>query len=104
MTSVVWFKRDFRLHDHTPLTQATQEGPVICVYAIEPTLWLAPDAACQHYQFILESALELDRQLQRRGGRLHLLWGEMPALLERLKAHIPIFKLFSHEETGNDLS
>jgi deoxyribodipyrimidine photo-lyase len=104
MTSVVWFKRDFRLHDHAPLTQATQEGPVLCVYAIEPTLWLAPDAACQHFQFILESAVELDRQLQRRGGRLHLLWGEMPALLERLKAHIPVFKLFSHEETGNDLS
>ena len=102
--SIVWFKRDFRLHDHAPLTLATLNGPVLCLCVIEPSLWQAPDAAYQHHQFLLESAHELDLQLQRRAGRLHLLSGEVPSILDRLWSLTPFDALHSHEETGNALT
>ena len=102
--SIVWFKRDFRLHDHAPLTLALHNGPVLCLCVIEPSLWQAPDAAYQHHQFLLESAHELDLKLQRRAGRLHLLSGEVPSILDRLWSLTPFDALHSHEETGNALT
>ena len=43
--SVVWFKRDLRVHDHAALHQAAARGPVLCLYVLEPSLWAEPDAA-----------------------------------------------------------
>ena len=36
-TQLVWFKRDLRVHDHAALAQAAKQGPVLCVYIIEPS-------------------------------------------------------------------
>ena len=47
---------------------AAQQGPVLCLYLIEPSLWRQPDAATQHYHFIRESLVTLDRQLQALGS------------------------------------
>jgi deoxyribodipyrimidine photo-lyase len=43
--TVVWFKRDLRVHDHAPLQHAATRGAVLCLYVIEPSLWAQPDAA-----------------------------------------------------------
>ena len=102
--SVVWFKRDLRLHDHAALTQAALHGPVLCLYIIEPSLWVAEDAANQHYQFILESLIDVDAALHRRGGALHIVTGEVVATLDKLFAAQPFSALFAHEETGNALT
>jgi deoxyribodipyrimidine photo-lyase len=102
--SVVWFKRDLRLHDHAALHAAAQHGPVLCLYVVEPSLWAAPDAANQHYQFVLESLRELYRQLRALGGQLHIVTGELPAVLDRLYQQAPFSALYSHEETGNALT
>ncbi|OIP24500.1 MAG: deoxyribodipyrimidine photolyase [Comamonadaceae bacterium CG2_30_60_41] len=102
--SVVWFKRDLRLHDHAALTQAASHGPLLCLYVIEPSLWAQPDAARQHYEFILESLRELARALKSLGGRLHVRSGEVPEVLAQLHALTPFDRLFSHEETGNAIT
>ena len=102
--SVVWFKRDLRLKDHAALDAAAQRGPVLCLYVIEPSLWAAPDAANQHYQFILESLRDLYRALQKLGGQLHVVTGEVVDVLNRLHATAPFQGLYAHEETGNALS
>jgi deoxyribodipyrimidine photo-lyase len=101
---IVWFKRDLRLHDHAALIHAYQAGPVLCLYVVEPSVWAEPDEANQHYQFLLESLLELDNELQRHGGRLHVVSGEVPAVLNRLFALSPFTNLYSHEETGNGIT
>ena len=101
---VVWFKRDLRSSDHAALCVAAQRGPVRCLYIVEPSLWVAPDAANQHYQFILESLRELYRALRRLGGQLHLVTGEVVDVLDRLHAMAPFQGLYAHEETGNALS
>ena len=99
--SVVWFKRDLRVQDHAALHHAAQAGPVLCLYVVEPSVWAQPDAASQHYQFILESLRELHAELKRLGGRLHVVAGEVTATLARLWALAPFAGLYSHEETGN---
>ena len=101
---VVWFKRDLRLHDHAALTQAAALGPVLCLYVIEPSLWAQADAANQHYQFILESLVDVDGALRRRGGALHIVTGEVVAVLDQLFQAQPFAALFAHEETGNALT
>lgn len=102
--SVVWFKRDLRIHDHAALCQAVSAGPVLCLYVVEPELWAQPDAANQHYQFVLESLRELYSALKQLGVRLHVVTGAVPVILEKLHALQPFSALYSHEETGNGYS
>jgi len=99
--SVVWFKRDLRLHDHAPLWHAAKQGPVLCLYVVETGMWQQPDAALQHYQFILEGLRELKADLKKLGGQLHILQGEVTQVLSAVHAASPFHALFSHEETGN---
>ena len=99
--SVVWFKRDLRVHDHVPLAQALARGQVLCLYVIEPSLWAQPDAAHQHYAFLQECLHDLAQQLQARGMALQVAVGEVPDVLAKLHAAQPFTALYSHEETGN---
>lgn len=99
--SVVWFKRDLRVQDHAALHHACQQGPVLCLYVIEPSLWMQRDAATQHYAFIVESLQELSLQLQHMGGQLHVVVGEVIDVLTQLHAKAPFMALYAHEETGN---
>ncbi len=98
---VVWFKRDLRVQDHWPLHEAARRGPVLCLYVVEPRLWAQPDAAAQHYGFVRESLLALDKQLQALGARLHVAVGEVVDVLSALHAVAPFEAVHAHEETGN---
>jgi deoxyribodipyrimidine photo-lyase len=101
---LVWFKRDLRIIDHAPLWHASRDGQLTCAYFIEPSLWACPDAATQHYQFILESLQDLRTDLARLGLRLHVLTGEATDCLRRIHQQQPIDAIHSHEETGNGLT
>jgi deoxyribodipyrimidine photo-lyase len=79
--SLVWFKRDLRWQDHAALAQAAKKGPVRCIYVIEPELWLQPDCALQHYEFIRESLQVLDAHLRTIGGCVEIHTGELPEVL-----------------------
>jgi deoxyribodipyrimidine photo-lyase len=102
--SVVWFKRDLRVVDHAALHAAAQRGPILCLYVIEPSVWAQPDTALQHYQFLLESLRDLDADLRRLGGQLHVLAGEFVDLAARLLIANPFNAIYAHEETGNDIT
>ena len=98
---VVWFKRDLRLHDHTPLAEAAREGPVLCLYVVEPGLWAQPDASARQWGFVRESLRDLDRALKALCARLHVRVGDAVDVLARLHAQQPFSALHAHEETGN---
>ncbi len=102
--SIVWFKRDLRIQDHAALYHAARQGPVLCIYVIEPSLWAVQDVSQQHYQFLLESLRDLDNDLQLLGGKLEILAGEVSITLSRLFQLAPFENIYSHEETGNGLS
>lgn len=99
--SLVWFKRDLRWQDHSALTLASQRGPIRCIYVIEPELWLQPDAALQHFEFIRESLKVLDTYLRSLGGCIEIHTGELPEVLNQIWQDAPFAGLYSHEETGN---
>ena len=98
---LVWFKRDLRWHDHAALAQASQHGPVRCIYIVEPELWLQPDCALQHFAFIRESLWELDTYLRTQGGCLEVHTGEATDVLAQLWRESHFSQLYSHEETRN---
>ena len=98
---LVWFKRDLRWQDHAALTQAAARGPVRCIYVIEPELWLQPDAALQHFEFVRECLQALDRELRLHGGGIDIRTGELPDVLSQIWQETPFRGLHSHQETGN---
>jgi deoxyribodipyrimidine photo-lyase len=99
--SLVWFKRDLRWQDHEALAQAALKGPVRCIFVIEPQLWLQPDSALQHFEFIRESLFELDQYLRTLGGSVEIHTGEVSEVLTKIWQQAPFSDLHSHEETGN---
>ena len=99
--SLVWFKRDLRWQDHSALAKASLNGPVRCIYVIEPELWLQPDAALQHFEFVRESLQILDAHFRSLGGCIEIHHGELPDVLSQIWQDAPFTNLYSHEETGN---
>ena len=99
--ALVWFKRDLRWKDHAALAKACQHGPVRCIYVVEPELWLQPDAALQHFEFVRESLQILDDHLRTLGGCIEIHHGELPDVLNKIWQEAPFTGLYSHEETGN---
>ena len=98
---VVWFKRDLRIHDHAPLSNAAAAGSVLPVFAIEPGQWQAPDSALRHWQFAADSLVDLSHALETLGLPLCIWQGDIIDLLNALKTNYGEFALHSHEETGN---
>jgi deoxyribodipyrimidine photo-lyase len=99
---VVWFKRDLRVVDHAPLSQAAERGPVLPLYVAEPALWEQPDTAARHWAFIGESLLELRQALAALGQPLVVRVGEITRVLQDLQQRVAIDAVWSHEETGNN--
>lgn len=99
--SIVWFKRDLRWQDHAALAHAAQNGPVRCLYVIEPSLWAQADVALQHFEFIRESIQALDAHFRSLGGEIEVHVGELPLVLSKLWQESPFENIYSHQETGN---
>ena len=98
---LVWFKRDLRWQDHAALANAAKRGKIRCIYVIEPELWLQPDAALQHFEFVREALVELNQALRLQGGCVEIHHGELPEVLTKIWQQAPFSGLYSHQETGN---
>lgn len=101
MIQVVWFKRDLRILDHEPLSEAARAGPVIPLYVFETDVWDSPDMSPRHRWWVSESVKELRYNLEERGQPLIVRSGEITEVLDELVSTFGAFKLWSHEETGN---
>jgi len=99
--NVLWFKRDLRLRDHEPLARALEAGkPLLLVYVLEPSLVADPHYNERHWRFVVQSLLDLNRQLKPYGAQLHILQSEVVPALEAIHRKHRIETLFSYEETG----
>ena len=101
MIQVLWFKRDLRIHDHTALAQAAQNGPVLPLYIVEPELWQQPDLSYRQYAFLRECLKELNSELNKLGQRLIIKVGDTIAVLDAIADAHPVSALYSHQETWN---
>ena len=98
--SVVWLKRDLRLSDHAPLFYAIkQKLPVIVLYCFEPSLKTNYDWDERHWRFVYQSLLDLNLKIP-------LLWnyGEVIPTFEILKESFDIKFVFSHQESGTEIT
>ena len=103
MISVVWFKRDLRLDDHSPLIKAlNMDHPTLCLHIIEPDLWKEPDLSFRQYQFYKESIQDLLTQFESKGLHLVLKVGQALDVLKELHNTYGLHSIYSHQETWNN--
>ncbi len=103
---LVWYKRDLRISDHLPLTEAMKHGisqniSVIAFYCFEPKVTRAPDFSDFHRQFIEDSLLNLSVSLERIGVSLLIFERNISEVLKYILEWYTIEHIYSHEETGN---
>ncbi|MEM6821042.1 MAG: FAD-binding domain-containing protein [Verrucomicrobiota bacterium] len=106
---LVWFKKDLRVVDHPALSKASEVAlergnTLCCVYLYEDSIINAEDFSRRHLLFINDCLRELGSELNRKGQRLLLLRDEAVAAFSKLHVEYQISTIWSHEETGNDLS
>ena len=101
---LVWFKRDLRLADHSPLMAAAKRGPVICLYIYEPVIIQADDFSRRHLLFINDSLVALDTALKAIGSRLLHREGDPVSVLSDLHQTIGFERIRVHQETTNGVS
>lgn len=99
---IVWFKRDLRINDHTPLLAASQSSaPIIPLYIVEPDYWKQPFASRRHWHFIYDCLRDLDEDLVKLGQRLIIKVGDACQVITELHSEHHVSDLYAHEETGN---
>ncbi len=103
--NIVWFKRDLRLRDHQPLKHAAEsELPVLLLYVFEPSLVDDPHYTDRHWRFVSDSLEEMQHALQESGHELLIAIEETDDLFRKIRRYYDIQTVFSHEETGINLT
>lgn len=99
--NVVWLKRDLRLQDHAPLFQAEDaHKPYLIVYCFEPSLIQYPDTSQRHLQFIFQSLMTLNRELEPYNRQVEIFHAEAVNMFAFLQKQFEIQQVFSHRESG----
>jgi deoxyribodipyrimidine photo-lyase len=102
MTTILWFKRDLRIHDNPALAEAAgRGGRLLPLFIVEPEGWAQPDASARQYRFMVECLGSLREDLARLGAPLIVRVGPALEVLAELCAATGIREIVSHEETGN---
>ncbi len=99
--SILWFKRDLRIHDHPALARAAARGPVLPLYIVEPDYWALPDTSARQWAFTADCLADLRAELAALGQPLVVRVGDAVEVLRGLVQAHGIARLVSHEETGN---
>ncbi|PQJ23566.1 FAD-binding domain-containing protein [Tenacibaculum sp. SG-28] len=101
--SVVWFKRDLRLHDNEAIFNALQtKEPLLLVYIFEPSLHEDAHYSERHWDFIKQSLLDLNHKLSNCNTKVLTVESEVIPFFSFLLSHYNIKSVFSHQETGID--
>lgn len=101
--TVFWFKRDLRLEDNEALSVAArEEGQLLLVYLLEPSLHTDPHYSERHWDFVRASLRELQVDLVPRGTRILCARAEAVAFFRQLQEHVALQAVYSHCETGID--
>ncbi|MCS0430057.1 cryptochrome/deoxyribodipyrimidine photo-lyase family protein [Vibrio diabolicus] len=99
--NVVWLKRDLRLTDHQPLTQAlSSKHPTVLLYIVEPLLLNNPHYSERHWRFVWQSLQDMNETLKAYGHRITVLFGDALACFQSIQMQYQINAVFSHQEIG----
>ena len=99
---ILWFKKDLRISDNTPLLKAINSGfHIIPLFVIEPELWKQKELSFRQYKFQSDCLNDLKNQLNKIGGRLIIKTGEAIKVFENFNKKYEIQAIYSHQETWN---
>ena len=99
--NIVWFKRDLRFSDHTPLAKAVQSDlPCLLVYNFEPLLIEDPHYSLRHWRFVYQSLVDMNKQLKKYQTQVAIYNQEMISLFKTLNDEFEIKTVYSHQEIG----
>ena len=104
MTTLIWFRRDLRAHDHPALARAAALGPVLPLYIADPGLWAQPDAAGRHWDFLAETLTEFRADLAALGAPLVVRVGGAVEVLSRLVRSQKVTRMVSLADPGHTWS
>ncbi|MBX2827891.1 MAG: deoxyribodipyrimidine photo-lyase [Flavobacteriaceae bacterium] len=99
--SIVWLKRDLRLHDNEAISNALQSGHrVLLLYVFERILMEDPHYSERHWNFIKESVSDMNERLLPHNSKVLAVEGDIIGIFKRLQEIYAIQRVFSHRETG----
>ena len=101
MTTLLWFKRDLRIHDHPALALAARDETLVPLYIAEPDYWALPDTSARQFAFLQDSLIDLQTALRGLNSDLVIRVGDAVQVLEDVRQEVHFDHLVSHEETGN---
>jgi len=101
MTTLLWFKRDLRIHDHPALALAARDETLVPLYIAEPDYWALPDTSARQFAFLQDSLMDLQTALRGLNSDLIIRVGDAVQVLEDVRQEVHFDHLVSHEETGN---
>ncbi|MEM7335476.1 MAG: deoxyribodipyrimidine photo-lyase [Chloroflexota bacterium] len=101
---IVWFKRDLRILDHGPLSEAANRGSIIPLYIIEPAVIKAADYSGRHWEFTRNCLLALRRSLANLGQPLIVRKGTAIHAFKAICEQFEITAVYAPEETGNEIT
>lgn len=99
--NILWFKRDLRLEDNAALYSALKDKrPLLLLYIFEPELLNDPHYSMRHWRFVWQSLQDLNQRLGKLNAQIQIVEHEPLTLLQEINRQRPVAKIFSHEETG----
>ena len=99
--NIFWFKRDLRLLDNEPLNNAvSQKEKLLLIYCFEPSLKKNKHYSTKHWNFIKESINDLNIYLKNIDTHIHTYNKEITDVLKEIQEKFIVKKIFSHNETG----
>ena len=99
--NIFWFKRDLRLLDNGPLNNAvSQKEKLLLIYCFEPSLKKNRHYSTKHWNFIKESINDLNIFLKNIDTHIHTYNKEIIDVLKEIQEKFLVKKIFSHNETG----
>ena len=102
---IVWFKRDLRLEDNEAINSAIASNKlVLLLYVIENSLIQNDHFSVRHLNFIKQSLVDLNQRLAKFNTEILAVSGEVQLIFEKLNKQFLIKKVYSHYETGIDIT
>ena len=103
--NIFWFKRDLRLFDNEPLNNAvSQKEKLLLIYCFEPSLKKNKHYTSRHWNFIKESINDLNIYLKNIDTHIHTYNKEFTDVLKEIQDEFLVKKIFSHKETGLNIT
>lgn len=100
-----WVKRDFRLRDNEALCSAIEQcESILPLFVIEPDLCASEETSFFHYHAWQQAASYLAQQLSGFGVNLWIQRGHPAEIFDYLHEKDGFDALFSHEETGSNIT